>query len=351
MKKQISYLLTLVLVLSLCGVMGPVNKTVKAAEYGSTVDITNDFSQTFTMDANTNILTIPITVQKAGWLTFSLECQGFADKVAVDLRTTKEYSSNVEDHLHIIQRVPTAPITFQQAASGPVNWYLMVLKNDLDVGKEVSFTLKTNRMDPTQDTEAKSGQTMNIVQVVEKGYYKFTLDAPSKVTFQSEFDFTLCNAAKKEIGNTKKVMYLSNGTYYFCNTSAGKFSFTYTAAKIKASSNTSKKKAQKLSLKKKAKGFFTMENSKQAYWYKLNLKKTKKLVFSSKLSSKADSLYYEIYNKKGKSVAMGFVKGTGTKKVYPFPDKKKKNAEKIPKGTYYVKVDGLNNLPFEFMMK
>ena len=50
-KKQISYLLTLVLVLSLCGVMGPVNKTVKAAEYGSTVDITNDFSQTFTMDA------------------------------------------------------------------------------------------------------------------------------------------------------------------------------------------------------------------------------------------------------------------------------------------------------------
>ena len=45
MKKQISYLLTLVLVLSLCGVMGPVNKTVKTAEYGSTVDITNDFSR------------------------------------------------------------------------------------------------------------------------------------------------------------------------------------------------------------------------------------------------------------------------------------------------------------------
>ena len=57
------------------------------------------------------------------------------------------------------------------------------------------------------------------------------------------------------------------------------------------------------------------------------------------------------FNKKGKSVAMGCVKGIGTKKVYPFPDKKKKYTEKIPKGTYYVKVDGLNNLPFEFMMK
>lgn len=352
MKKMISFIVTAALLLSALAGVGLPAKEVKAATnkvlttaiQASESTTTN----TYELDADTAALTIPVSIQKAGIMEFKVTFQGFSELARISLQRKQESSSSWNDMFSWIQHSATKEFTDEYATTEPINCYLVLTTTGADQNKTGSVTVTTTFREATTGREVKPGETVNATQIKEKEYYKIKLTTHKKVTINgTETSFTLCDATKKYISSCDKTMYLNKGTYYLCHDGEGTYQFSYNVKKITLPKNTSRKKAKKMKLKKIIKGIFTRNgNSQKSYWYKLTLKKNKKIKVKYK-NKVGEFVSVTLLNAKGELQNYMNLEGKkGTKKMISYGGKKP--AATIRKGTYYIEIGNAIGVDSEF---
>lgn len=347
MKKMISFIVTVALLLSALAGVGLPAKKVKAATnkvlttaiQASEPTTTN----TYELDADTVALTIPVSIQRAGIMEMIVSFQGFSEKAYCVLQKNEKFSSAASSIYSMDVHSVAQEFTAEYVASQPTTCYLLLMTTGADESKAGSVTVTTTFQPATAGREVKPGETVNAVQVNEKEYYKIKLDTPKKVTLNGDLTwFELCDASKKYISGCNETMYLKKGTYYLLrHQGGGKYSFSYTTKKITLPKNTSKKKAKKVKLNQTVKGIFPRSTKTQSYWYKITLKKNKKLKVKYKNTVGDGVQAVRLYNAKGKVIGMMeglYIKGKkGTKKMISYAGKKPTST--IKKGTYYIQIE------------
>lgn len=344
MKKIISFTLTVALLLSVLAGVGLSAKKARAAAI-KVLDTPIQASEpattnTYEIDADTAALTIPVSIQKTGIVEFKVTFQGFSEKAYCVLQKNKQFSSAASNIYSLDVHGTNEVFTAEHTASQPMTCYLFLMTTDADESKSGSVTVTSTFKEATTGREVKPGETVNAVQASKEEYYKIKLANHAKVTIKGDTtSLTLHNAAKKYISGCDKTMYLKKGTYYLLHSGSGTYSFSYTTKKITLPKNTSKKKAKKIKLKKAEKGIFTRGLKTQSCWYKITLKKNKKLTVKYK-NTVGENARVLLLNTKGKLVGLLFnslegKKGTGKM----FFGVGKKLTETIKKGTYYIKIE------------
>lgn len=355
MKKMISFTVTLALLLSVLAGVGLPAKEVKAATnkilttaiQASEPTTTN----TYELDADTAALTIPVSIQKAGIMEMRVSFQGFSEKAYCVLQKNEKFSSAASSIYSMDVHSVAQEFTAEYTASQPTTCYLLLLTTGADENKAGSVTVTTTFQPATAGREVKPGETVNAVQVSKEEYYKIKLDTPKKVILNGDYTgLELYNASKRYISGCDKTMYLKKGTYYLRHRGSGKYSFSYTTKKITLPKNTSRRKAKKIKLNKTIKGIFPRNTKTQSYWYKITLKKNKKLKVKYK-NTVADVVQaVRLYSSKGKVIGMMdglYIKGKkGTKKMISYAGKKP--TAMIKKGTYYIQIE--QSLDSEFTL-
>ena len=155
----------------------------------------------------------------------------------------------------------------------------------------------------------------------------------------------LCNSKKQPMAkavtfNAKKteaVVALRKGTYYFRLKEEKDTSFMLqmSTKAVKSVAGTKKANAKAIKLKQAVEGIQVL-NEKKENWYKVNVTSKKNLSVSLSRITENGTFNVYIYNAKGKRVACetNTTKTNGTNKSYVTL----RSINKLPKGTYYIKV-------------
>lgn len=185
-------------------------------------------------------------------------------------------------------------------------------------------------------------------------YYKVTVSKPGSISFNMQASYggnvTLCNSKKKAIANECKstdtehtfVFAVSKGTYYLKVTSSSSYAYVMQTTKgITDESGPSKEKAKTIKVngdEVKALALST-EKSGKADWFKFTNDKKRKTIVDVVGTVACGGLKIDFYDTKGTSWGSRYFypannTNGGVSTIYYILD----GTEKLPKGTYYIKV-------------
>lgn len=185
-------------------------------------------------------------------------------------------------------------------------------------------------------------------------YYKVTVSKPGSISFNMQASYggnvTLCNSKKKAIANEWKstdtehtfVFAVSKGTYYLKVTSSSSYAYVMQTTKgITDESGPSKEKAKTIKVngdEVKALALST-EKSGKADWFKFTNDKKRKTIVDVVGTVACGGLKIDFYDTKGTSWGSRYFypannTNGGVSTIYYILD----GTEKLPKGTYYIKV-------------
>ena len=322
---------------------------VKANAEEAAIDATSETPYSYNVESGKTGSIIPISFSKAGVYTYKIEVTGFADTVHVDFLKKAEATS--ADDIASFTSFNGTEKEFTKVIKEPINYYLFVYSENPPAGAK---TIKVTCTYNVPETEGKSVKADEEVKAVSMDglYYSIKLKKDSKITVSGD-KVSLCDSKKEFLTSVPSdgdsvSTYLKKGTYYI-KTSAGIEKFKYTINNTSTDKNVTQKKAKKIKVGKNVKmKLYASNGTKGALYYKVTLKKAKKISVTADSSKLLSDMNVEIYKKKaGKVPYLSGYKEYGKKGKISFNGQTNKSIDsllmekktvKLPAGTYYIMV-------------
>lgn len=273
--------------------------------------------------------------------------------------STAAISEDVDDGIVVEPGTYTLTYTVDSSITDNVTYTTKIIasragtEENVDLGSGYVGFHKAGE-DVYKKVTVKKGGLLEVGVAQYSGWGKFLLTGDTNGVYESGENVTLCNSNKKPI-TTQETTSATSGYSNFYAVKAGtyyvKISSNYDdyyifATKFVAggtTNNTSKAKAQKLSSKYKS-TLMPIGGSSKTRWYKVTLKKKKRVNIAYEFYGNDGAVAVSIYNKKGKKITLDYTIYSGKRNVLS-------TATKFSKGTYYVKVSKSSNKSMEGLLR
>lgn len=328
------------------------NPIISNAE-STVVDATKTESYTYKISAEKTGIIIPISFSKVGVYTYKIGVTNFSNLVHVTFLKNEELTS--EKDIATIGSFNGAEHEFTKVITEPFTYYVWIYsENPPAVEKSITLSCAYHESD-IAGREVKEGEDVRAV-TTDKLDYTITLSKDSIVNLTADNSVQV-KSDKTDITYAKNdepaAAYLKKGTYHLI-VGSGITNFKYTTQPLVLGKNVTKKKAKTLKVGKTATMKFAASNGKDmTYYYKVKLKKSRKISINIKAPNVLSTVRVRMYKKKfnkvpyfegcnydnnGKAELTGQVKkGSYAANALLF-DK----SVKLPAGTYYMEVSTTN---------
>ena len=328
------------------------NPIISNAE-STVVDATKTESYTYKINADKTSIVIPISFSKAGVYTYKIGVTNFSNLVHVTFLKNEELTS--EKDIATIGSFKGTEHEFTKVVTEPYTYYVWVYsENPPAVEKSVTLSCAYHESD-IAGREVKEGEEVRAV-TTDKLDYTITLSKNSIVNLTADNSVQV-KSDKTDITYAKNdepaAAYLKKGTYHLI-VGSGITNFKYTTQPLVLGKNVTKKKAKTLKVGKTATMKFAASDGKDmTYYYKIKLKKAKKVSVNIKAADIYSTVNVRMYKKKYNKVPYleGSSNGNNGKAEFYGQVKKGSYAEnailseksvKLPAGTYYMEVSTRN---------